>query len=64
VIRVDSERHRTVFIAHIDDSAPITLREGRGMGYFKKEEIAVLAMPVHIRNILETYFVHSGSRRK
>ncbi len=51
-----SEKSRSVFISHIPDDKKTTLREGRGLGYFTKEEIACLQMPQHIRDILSVYF--------
>jgi 8-oxo-dGTP diphosphatase len=50
------KKERIVYIAMFDDQLKMTLREGRGLGYFSEEEIIHLSMPEHIRKILKTYF--------
>ncbi len=52
----DGERTRFVFIARVNDDVVLSLREGRGLGYFNKKEIEYLEIPAHIRAILSVYF--------
>ena len=47
---------RSVFCIQLEENQKLILREGRGMGYFRNEEITHLAIPPHIRAILAEYF--------
>lgn len=53
-------RKRVIFHVSLPDDVKLTLREGRGLGYFSQEEIKHLAMPEHIQKIL-TDFNFTGS---
>mgnify|MGYP003396312645 FL=1 len=50
------DKNRSVFIAKIPDHTKLVLQEGRGLGFFRKEETEHLEMPEHIQEILRTYF--------
>jgi ADP-ribose pyrophosphatase YjhB (NUDIX family) len=47
---------RAVFVVLLAGGERLVLLEGRGMGYFSREEISHLSMPPHIRSILQNYF--------
>jgi len=48
--------NRVVFVVELPDNAETVLKEGRGMGYFRQEEIAHLQIADHVKDILPAYF--------
>jgi 8-oxo-dGTP diphosphatase len=51
-----ARKTRAVFSTQLCGDERLVLLEGRGMGYFSREEISHLSIPPHIYRILEDYF--------